>query len=124
MVQGFVLFFITGSRHVFYDRDFHGIVLVYDATNPKSKQSLSRWGQEFLSFRSQQQPSKRQYPELHVANKIDSMTADARQKLALQGQSSGNVWHLAASSKGADVDGGAVSTFLRFIEHINDSRSV
>ena len=117
---------LTHSRHVFYDRDYHGMVLVYkpplatpsintkftpplcsqappshsyDATNPKSKQSIARWRQEFLSFRAHAHPN-RQYPELHVANKVDCMTADARQKLALQGQPGGSVWHMAASSKG------------------------
>jgi hypothetical protein len=51
----------TLARHVFYDRDYHGVVLVYDATNPKSKQSIARWSQEFLSFRSRSNPVQRQY---------------------------------------------------------------
>jgi GTPase SAR1 family protein len=114
---------ITDSRHVFYDRDYHGIVLVYDASNPKSKRSILTWRQEFLSFRSHSH-ANRQYPELHVANKIDCVAADEKQKLLQQPQPSDNVWTMAASSLGPDVDAGAVSSFLRFVEHLNDSRSV
>jgi GTPase SAR1 family protein len=114
---------ITDSRHVFYDRDYHGIVLVYDATNPKSQQSIARWSQEFFNFRSQHH-GKRAYPELHVANKADCLSADEKQRLMLQAHPSGNVWHMAASSNSSVVDGAAVSTFLRFVEHLNDSRSV
>jgi GTPase SAR1 family protein len=114
---------ITDSRHVFYDRDYHGVVLVYDATNPKSQQSIARWSREFLSFRSQHH-GKRVYPELHVANKADCLSADAKQRLLQQGQPAGNVWHMAASSNSSVVDVAAVSTFLRFVEHLNDSRSV
>lgn len=114
---------IIDSRHVFYDRDYHGIVLVYDASNPKSKLSLSRWSQEFTSFRSQLHPD-RAYPQLHVANKVDCLSVDARQKLLQSGQVGNGVWQMAASSNGSDVDGIAASTFLRFIEHLNDSRSV
>ncbi len=114
---------ITDSRHVFYDRDYHGIVLVYDASNPKSKRSILTWRQEFLSFRSQSY-ANRQYPELHVANKVDCITSDERQILLQQAQPADNVWTMTAASHGAEVDGGAVSNFLRFVEHLNDSRSV
>ena len=114
---------IRDSRHVFYDRDYHGIVLVYDASNPKSQQSISRWSQEFLDFRSQHH-QKRSYPELHVANKIDCLSLDARQRVLQQGKIGDNVWHTAASSHGSVADSAAVGTFLRFVEHLNDSRSV
>ena len=96
---------------------------MYDASNPKSKRSILKWRQEFLSFRSQSH-ANRQYPELHVANKIDCVAADEKQKLLQQPQPADNVWTMPASSLGPDVDGGAVSYFRRFVEHLNDSRSV
>jgi GTPase SAR1 family protein len=108
---------------VFYDRDFHGIVLVYDASNPKSKQSISRWSEEFLSFRARHH-APRQYPELHVANKADCVAADSLPRLTQSGQATSNVWHMAASSNSSNADGNAVSSFLRFIEHLSDLLSV
>jgi hypothetical protein len=59
-----------------------------------------------------------------VANKIDCLSLDARQRVLQQGKIGDNVWHTAASSHGSVADSAAVGTFLRFVEHLNDSRSV